>query len=160
MLCARTADPYTRVQIWRYDADIGVKQFLSAQRVVFLAPAWQYTTLAHVRTQILYNYSLAKPRLHTYYTMCVGLKMAERPFDSVARAGSSQQMLVASFFPSLSSSETDSSIGGSSRQPSTVDDSVEERGDGVPPDTHEERAVLPPSKRRRDRPDKRTFHEE
>ena len=79
-------------------------------------------------------------------------------------------MLVSSFFRSSSSSETD---GSSSRQPSTLDygdDSGEERGDSVSPDS-DERAVLPPrgaalsppSKRLRqpkDKPDKRTFHEE
>ena len=87
------------------------------------------------------------------------MKMAERSSDSVSRAGSSQ-MLVSSFFPSFSSSETESSVGSSSRlrQPSTVDDSGEERA-GVTPDS-DERAALPPSKRRRDRPDKRIFHEE
>ena len=66
--------------------------------------------------------------------------MAERSSgsSSVSRAGSSQQLLVSTFFPSVSSSETESSIGRSSRQLSTVDDSGEERGDGVPPDTRED----------------------
>ena len=93
------------------------------------------------------------------WSNCLCMKMAERSSDSVSREGSSQ-MLVSSFFPSFSSSETESSVGSSSRlrQPSTVDDSGEERA-GVTPDS-DERAALPPSKRRRDRPDKRTFHEE
>ena len=101
-------------------------------------------------------------RMRARINNCLCRKMAERSSESVSRAGSSQ-MLVSSFFPmnpSFSSSETETSIGGSSRlrQPSTVDDSGEERV-GVTPDS-DERAVLPPSKRRRARPDKRTFHEE
>ena len=106
-------------------------------------------------------HTLARIRARMNYLL---VKMAER-----SSVGSSQ-MLVSSFFRSSSTSETESSSsGGSSRQPSTVDDSGEERGYGVSPDS-EVRAVLPPrgaalsppSKRhrQRDRPDKRTFHEE
>lgn len=121
----------TWVQIWRYDADIGVEQVFSASRVILSAPLRAHTS-AHARMD--------------QTTLC--MKMAAPP--SVPRAGSSQ-MLVSSFFRSSSSCETDSSSGGSSRQPSTVNDSEEERGnsDGVPPNS-DERAV-PPSKRYRQR---------
>ena len=35
------------------DADIGIKQFLSAQSVVFSAPAWECTTLVRMHARIL-----------------------------------------------------------------------------------------------------------
>ena len=45
------------VQIWRYDADIGVKEVFSALRVYFSAPVAMHT-LARMRARI--NYLLVK----------------------------------------------------------------------------------------------------